>query len=201
MDPARIGDSRGRGVLLRAPDGETFRFDPGALCLEFAVTGGQGERAVFETLHTPADLRRWMGGALATDVAAVDDGDLVAATQLREAIWRCAEARARGRPLPATGVRDINRAAAGPPPVPRIDGRGRGGWVTPVTPGQVGSLLARDAVALLTGTRAGRIRQCGAGDCALVFVDTSRPGRRRWCSMERCGNRAKVRAHRDRHRS
>ncbi|MEE1805114.1 CGNR zinc finger domain-containing protein, partial [Streptomyces sp. BE133] len=29
--------------------------------------------------------------------------------------------------------------------------------------------------------------------------DTSRPGRRRWCAMERCGNLHKVRAHRARH--
>jgi hypothetical protein len=34
--------------------------------------------------------------------------------------------------------------------------------------------------------------------CSLLFVDTSRSGRRRWCSMERCGNRAKVAAHRRR---
>ncbi|NEE48667.1 CGNR zinc finger domain-containing protein, partial [Streptomyces sp. SID8455] len=42
------------------------------------------------------------------------------------------------------------------------------------------------------------IRTCGADDCRLLFVDTSRPGKRRWCSMERCGNRHKVRAHRAR---
>ncbi|MFD0786561.1 CGNR zinc finger domain-containing protein [Micromonospora azadirachtae] len=36
------------------------------------------------------------------------------------------------------------------------------------------------------------MRECGAHNCHLVFVDTSRPGQRRWCSMERCGNRHKV---------
>jgi len=39
---------------------------------------------------------------------------------------------------------------------------------------------------------------CGADNCALIYLDTSRPGNRRWCSMERCGNRAKVRGHRSR---
>ena len=32
----------------------------------------------------------------------------------------------------------------------------------------------------------------------LLFVDQSRPGSRRWCSMQRCGNLAKVRSYRDR---
>jgi predicted RNA-binding Zn ribbon-like protein len=39
---------------------------------------------------------------------------------------------------------------------------------------------------------------CGADNCYLIYLDTSRPGNRRWCSMERCGNRAKVRGHRSR---
>jgi predicted RNA-binding Zn ribbon-like protein len=58
--------------------------------------------------------------------------------------------------------------------------------------------VARDAVDLLSGPLAGRIRECGADDCALLFVDASRPGRRRWCSMEACGNRAKAAAFRRR---
>ncbi|MBW8872916.1 MAG: CGNR zinc finger domain-containing protein, partial [Leifsonia sp.] len=44
----------------------------------------------------------------------------------------------------------------------------------------------------------GRIRECSAEDCRLVYLDTSRSGTRRWCSMHRCGNRAKVREHRAR---
>ena len=43
-----------------------------------------------------------------------------------------------------------------------------------------------------------RVRECAADDCAIVFYDESRSNNRRWCSMQRCGNRAKVRAHRAR---
>ena len=46
----------------------------------------------------------------------------------------------------------------------------------------------------------GRIRQCHADDCICCFVDTSKNGRRKWCSMARCGNRAKVAEHYRRHR-
>ncbi|MBB2948223.1 hypothetical protein FB565_008006 [Actinoplanes lutulentus] len=36
--------------------------------------------------------------------------------------------------------------------------------------------------------------ECSGDTCPLVFVDSSRPGARRWCAMERCGNRHKLRA-------
>ena len=37
------------------------------------------------------------------------------------------------------------------------------------------------------------IRKCGAGDCGVFFLDTSKGGRRQWCSMKSCGNRQKQR--------
>jgi predicted RNA-binding Zn ribbon-like protein len=40
-----------------------------------------------------------------------------------------------------------------------------------------------------------RVRVCAASDCLAIFVDTSRNGSRRWCSMERCGARAKSAAY------
>ncbi len=51
-----------------------------------------------------------------------------------------------------------------------------------------------DAISLL-GQRPDRLRTCEHDDCTLWFLDTSKGGRRRWCSMERCGNRAKARRH------
>ena len=39
----------------------------------------------------------------------------------------------------------------------------------------------------------GCIRKCGALDCEVYFVDRSKGRRRRWCSMENCGNREKQR--------
>lgn len=40
-----------------------------------------------------------------------------------------------------------------------------------------------------------RIRPCAHPDCILWFLDTSRNGTRRWCSMAACGNRAKAQRH------
>ena len=43
-----------------------------------------------------------------------------------------------------------------------------------------------------------RVRRCGERSCVHWFLDTTRPGRRRWCSMARCGNRLKVKSYRQR---
>jgi predicted RNA-binding Zn ribbon-like protein len=41
----------------------------------------------------------------------------------------------------------------------------------------------------------GRVRRCAGPTCVLLFLDVSKSGRRRWCDMAACGNRAKVAAH------
>ena len=60
--------------------------------------------------------------------------------------------------------------------------------------------IARDAIELFGGPGRGRIRTCEGEGCALLFLDLSRSGGRRWCSMSGCGNRAKARAFRERGR-
>jgi predicted RNA-binding Zn ribbon-like protein len=45
-----------------------------------------------------------------------------------------------------------------------------------------------------------KIKACEGAACTLLFIDRTRAEGRRWCSMEVCGNRAKVSAHRNRSR-
>jgi predicted RNA-binding Zn ribbon-like protein len=59
--------------------------------------------------------------------------------------------------------------------------------------------VAREAGALLATTELGDVKQCPAAGCGWLFVDSS--GRRRWCTMEVCGNRAKARRHAERRRA
>jgi predicted RNA-binding Zn ribbon-like protein len=187
-------------VLLQPPSGGSFHFDPGAACLEFAHTGGQAwPRNVFETLHAPADVARWIGAWLGRPPPPVSRDVFTGAVALRDAIWDAADARLAGEPLPPAAVAEINRHAARPPLAPRITGDREVG-IAAASAAQVLSSLARDAIDLFTGPNGDRIRMCAGDNCNLVFVDTSRPGRRRWCSMERCGNRAKVTAFRSRQR-
>jgi predicted RNA-binding Zn ribbon-like protein len=54
---------------------------------------------------------------------------------------------------------------------------------------------ARAFLDVLATAPADRIRHCAGSECVLWFLDTSRNGGRRWCSMAACGNRAKAHAH------
>jgi predicted RNA-binding Zn ribbon-like protein len=48
---------------------------------------------------------------------------------------------------------------------------------------------------LIDEVAVGQLRECPGAGCAWLFVDTTRNKKRRWCSMESCGNRAKARRH------
>jgi predicted RNA-binding Zn ribbon-like protein len=185
------------GRVLDDTRGGSFRFDAGAVCLDFAHTGGEGQYAVFETLHKPADLGEWLAQPplAAVMTTPVTTRDLTAAKVLRQAIWDAAHAQAARRPLAAEAVATINQAAAAAPLVPELAaGATTVGWAPPVRATQALSTLAREMIDLLSGPLSGRIRECASDNCPLVFVDSSRPGARRWCAMERCGNRHKLRA-------
>jgi predicted RNA-binding Zn ribbon-like protein len=68
----------------------------------------------------------------------------------------------------------------------------------PEAPDDLFAPVVRCAAWLLAHTDRSRIRQCDA--CVLHFLDTSKKGTRRWCSMRLCGNRLKVAAYQARRR-
>jgi predicted RNA-binding Zn ribbon-like protein len=54
--------------------------------------------------------------------------------------------------------------------------------------------VTRSAIDVLTTDDLARVKECpGADDCGHLFYDTTRNGRRRWCSMLTCGSRVKMR--------
>jgi predicted RNA-binding Zn ribbon-like protein len=61
--------------------------------------------------------------------------------------------------------------------------------------------VARDAVLLVGGPLLARVKECENPECSLLFLDDSQARRRRWCSMDRCGNLAKVAGYRSRSRA
>ncbi|WP_018568300.1 CGNR zinc finger domain-containing protein [Streptomyces sp. PsTaAH-124] len=188
------------GLTLVSHEGKPYRFDPGALCLELLPTGGPGPFARYEVLHTPADLVTWAGRSRLADGLGltVTEDELERTRSVRDALFLLTADRAHGRPPRGAHLDAVNEAAAAPPLVSRLTPEGTRAWASGATGAQLLSTVARDAIDLFSGPFADRVRECGAHDCFLLFVDTSRPGRRRWCAMEHCGNREKVRAHRAR---
>jgi predicted RNA-binding Zn ribbon-like protein len=186
---------------LQHPDGQVFAFEPGSLAMAFAVTGAgtnDGPLAVFQTLRQPTDLERWAADVIGAPGLRATDDDLKRAVRLQAAIWGLADAVIDRREIPRGNRSILNELAAEPPLVPRLLPGPARSWVGGQDVRTLLSSVARDAIDVLGGPRASRLKRCQGSRCALLFVDTSRSGRRRWCSMERCGNRAKVAAHRRR---
>lgn len=175
-----------------------FVFVGNSLALDFAQTGGDGYRARWEGWHTLQDLSEW--AELCPDLsirAVVSPDDLEAAKALREAIWAIARSKVEGRPFPHNDLALVEMVAAAPDLVPRWRGNERV-WADNATFSQVMSRVARETMNLFGTSVVERFRECANPMCQLMFVDLSRSGKRRWCSMNRCGNLIKVARHRAR---
>ena len=176
-----------------------FRLGLGHVTLDFLATLGGRAGSKIERLAAPADLSRWITEAGIAAAPRPSREVLDDARELREAIRRVLEcAREGGRPT-ASDLRLVNKWARSPVAAPQI---GRDFTCVSVGPDPVtGALahIARESVDLVTGPDRARVRTCAG--CTLLFIDRSRPGTRRWCSMERCGNRNKTAHYREKRRT
>ena len=99
-------------------------------------------------------------------------------------------------------VHEINQLMARHPMPRRLtakeDGFATEAYCDPREPEDLLGLVAHSIAALFASLNRNKIRKCS--NCVLHFLDTSKKGTRRWCSMQICGNRAKVAAYAARHR-
>jgi predicted RNA-binding Zn ribbon-like protein len=121
---------------------------------------------------------------------------------MREAIYALFVSMIQHRPPAASVMADFSEYMR-PPSTLRLQWQeGRPNWRATESSEPADGLLwpiALAAAALITGPRADRIKQCEDDrGCGWLFVDDSRLGNRRWCSMGDCGNVAKARRHRAR---
>ncbi|WP_247597135.1 CGNR zinc finger domain-containing protein [Leifsonia sp. PS1209] len=189
----------GTGQWMDSSDGQHFWFDSGSLALDFSYTGGlDRDGGEWQTVHDAKELNDWLTTRFPEVAPTAGDREFRDASALGSAIGRLARQQSGGATLGPDDVDVVNLFAATPDIPPVLAGGGRQAGRTNARPHQALSTIARDAVRLFSAEADGRIRECSADDCDLVYLDTSRSGNRRWCSMQRCGNRAKVRAHRAR---
>jgi len=168
------------------------RFRTGRMSLDLTHTGGEGEAARWEILREPADVARFLGVIIETEPPVVEASDMERVFAVRQAISNLARFRIAGVVEPKGTIDVINAAAAEPSLAPQLKDYGSR-RLLPGHARQALSTIARDAVDLYSSPLAERVRICEANDCGLLFVDASRPGTRRWCSMDWCGDRAKKR--------
>lgn len=192
-----LGCDREAGSPL--PLHEQFRFDAGTPPLNLLATlGFRGSSEPVERLTSPARLGQWLA-ANGLPAVAVNDAAMATAVGLREAAYSVLAAVVAGttpppdavavvgdwaaRPLPGTGLRVTDTKISWDEPEQSIE--------------TVLGAVARE-LATLAVEGSAELRSCDAESCRMLYLDRSRGRRRRWCSMGRCGNGAKVARHRAR---
>ena len=128
---------------------------------------------------------------------------LVDARRVRAALRALAERGASHGRARDDALAEINRVLGRSAGTRRVERREDGSYArTFVTVGDAFAglmvpIVDSAADTLVTGAL-DRVRRCADGRCPRVFLDTTKNGRRRWCDMATCGNRAKAQRHRDR---
>jgi predicted RNA-binding Zn ribbon-like protein len=116
---------------------------------------------------------------------------------LREVLRKETLAWEDGGSIHHSTATDLNRLMAEHPMRTRLKGNGNKLstelYFTVHKPQDLFAPLAQSAAMLFTSVDHSRVRKCG--QCVLHFLDTSKKGTRRWCSMQLCGNRLKVAAY------
>nr|BFD84437.1 CGNR zinc finger domain-containing protein [Streptomyces sp. Xyl84] len=159
---------------------------PGGLALVESLVNTLDIEAAADSLDTAAGRAR----------LGIGEAELPQARELRESLRAALLAHAGHPPhRPVTPLGDLLARA---PLLVAVDDRD--GSAT-LAPADGGPLLSRVAAAVAEALVAGtwtRLKACEAGTCHWAYYDRSPAGRRRWCSMQVCGARAKMRRYRAR---
>lgn len=175
-------------------------FIAGHVALDFVNTAdGRGRPDAGEALRTAADLHSWgeRSGVIAVGVSAAGagEGELAAALEARELLYRLFLDRARGHRAQAVDLFTLERLASCAYQAAHLDQAddGRLSWSWDRSQlATVRHVAVTSALELLSQNQAGRLKQCPGDDCGWFFIDTTKRGNRRWCSMSECGQEAKT---------
>ena len=189
-------------------------FVAGHVALDFVNTAEErGHPDAGDSLRTVDDLRLWgqrrgvltsgavgTSGASGADGAGGDGGDagraeLAAAIEARELLYELFLCHARGRRAADADRARLSRLASEAYQAASLDEEadGRLGWRwDPSRLASVRHVAIAAAVELLSQSPTARLRQCPGDHCGWFFLDTTKRGNRRWCSMSECGQEAKT---------
>jgi predicted RNA-binding Zn ribbon-like protein len=177
---------------------ESIKLQGGTLALDFANsvdwTENELELAATDALLEPDSLDRW-GRRLGVAGRPGGPEELELARGLRSALHHIFSALARELEPDDFSLARLRFAYAQAVAAGTLLRREDGGFGLDWSPDEtrrVRFAVAADAIELLGDpARTARLHRCPGRDCGWVFLDTS--GRRRWCSMQTCGSREKMR--------
>ena len=185
------------------------RFD--SIALDFVNTVVVTRSGPVDALRDAVDAEAWMERASTpawSDLRPRGVSELrvlhTEAMRLRVSIDTLLENVVTGRTVDESTLHALNRVLGWTRSSSRVVAGVRGGFALEsaferLHPAASLAPIVEDAIELVGSVDPGRLRRCRADVCLRWFVDTSKGGRRAWCSMATCGNRAKAARYRARH--
>jgi predicted RNA-binding Zn ribbon-like protein len=170
--------------------------------LDFLNTLDLDDGQLIEHFNEPSDAATWFTERGLVHVEAKPRwtrADLTKVRDVRHALREVVESVVEHR-TPVRGSVDLVNATleARRPARLELDGSavriGHRHAATPVSDAL--AVIAEAIVDELAAGRPERLRVCANDQCRWTFFDSSPTGRRRWCDMATCGNRAKAARHR-----
>jgi predicted RNA-binding Zn ribbon-like protein len=153
-----------------------------------------------EELGTPSALGAWMKERGLFEPSGVPSQKTFdSALRLRNAIRGYLKCDPEQRRRKTAIIEALNKAME--PFSLRVAGSGKGGMKLLPAEANAPAGLSAIVAELYDGASNGtldRLKMCAADECQRVFFDRSKPGSRRWCQTELCGNREKTRNYRER---
>ena len=174
-------------------------FVAGDPALDFVNTAEErGHPEAGDILLTSADLRLWgqRYGLLSAALKLGRDADseLDRARDARELLYALFFARAHRRPMRNADLAELAELAAEAYEAAalKIEHDGSVAWHwSPSSLATVRHIAVTRAVDLLHSEPSPRLKQCPGDHCGWFFLDRTKRGNRRWCSMSECGQEAK----------
>lgn len=174
--------------------------------LDFVNTAEErGHPEAGDALCTVGDLIVWgrRYGLLANNASA-DAAELTRAVEARELLYRLFFAQARGLPYPRADLKRLAGLVAEAYGAAKLEPLASNGtsWRWPQSRlSSVRHVAVTSALDLLQSDARSRVKQCPGEQCGWFFLDSTKRGNRRWCSMTECGQDAKSARRRVRSRS
>jgi predicted RNA-binding Zn ribbon-like protein len=184
-------------------------FIAGHVALDFVNTAEERSHAeAGDAMRTPADLRLWgqRYGLISGLAAGAEDeqAELRRSIEARELLYALFLVRVRRQPLPEAQLGRLAKLTAAAHCAaslqPANDGSVRWQWGRTEL-ATIRHVAVTSAVDLLHTEPTPRLKQCPGEHCGWFFIDTTKRGNRRWCSMSECGQEAKDQRRRARRRA
>ncbi|MEO9274685.1 CGNR zinc finger domain-containing protein [Marinomonas sp. 5E14-1] len=174
----------------------SFIYLGNSLAMDFINTQFASHEEIVERLTCFGDIHQWAAQTGIELDACQCDSEIEAVWELRGAIKTLMGNKVNQQTFSQEAVKVVNSYLCHAPNQQQLlvvnDGMTLQPLCKKLTLNQLLGKISHEAAELLTSSKSEQIKACSNERCILMFLDTSRSKKRRWCSMERCGNRAKA---------